>query len=187
LTDSAILWRSLHLPGHEACRLFFRDSHWHLSGTAVFSHDRRPCRLDYRVVCDSGWRTRSGTVSGWLGETAVDIDLAVDPDHGWRLNGLERPAVAGCIDLDLNFSPSTNLIPIHRLDLAVGKEAPVNTAWLRFPTFELELLPQRYRRLDQSTYRYQSAGGFTAELRVNAAGFVVDYPGLWQAEESGPA
>lgn len=31
-------------------------------------------------------------------------------------------------DLDLNFSPSTNLIPLRRLGLAVGAEAPVRAA-----------------------------------------------------------
>ncbi len=59
----------------------------------------------------------------------------------------------------------------------------MKAAWLRFPSFELELLPQRYRRLDETAYRYESAGGqFVADLQVNAAGFVTDYPGFWHAE-----
>ena len=33
------------------------------------------------------------------------------------------------------------------------------------------------------TYHYESEGGhFQRELAVNAAGFVTQYPGLWQAE-----
>ncbi len=37
--------------------------------------------------------------------------------------------------------------------------------------------------LDENTYRYESAGGqFVADLKVNRSGFVIDYPGLWQAE-----
>ena len=68
------------------------------------------------------------------------------------------PAVAGCVDLDLNFSPSTNLLPIRRLNLSVGQEAAVRAAWLRFPSFILEPLEQLYRRVDATTYRYESAG-----------------------------
>lgn len=99
--------------------------------------------------------------------------------------GRERPEVAGCIDLDLNFSPCTNLLPIRRLGLAIGQEAQVRAAWLRFPNFELEPLPQLYRRLDESTYRYESGGGqFVADLQVNQTGFVTNYPGIWQAEEA---
>lgn len=179
----SILWRGIYLPGHDACRLSASDPGWQLAGAAVFVHAVQPCRLDYRIACDSGWRTVSAHVSGWLGEKLVEIDLTVGPDQRWRLNGVEQPAVSGCIDLDLNFSPSTNLLPIRRLSLAVGQAAEVRAAWLRFPGFELEPLAQVYRRIAEGTYRYESGGGrFVADLQVNAAGFVTNYPGIWQAE-----
>jgi hypothetical protein len=84
---------------------------------------------------------------------------------------------------DLNFSPSTNLLPLKRLGLAVGQEAKVRAAWLRFPSFDLKPLDQLYRRTGEATYRYESAGGvFVAELEVNGVGFVTHYPGFWQAQ-----
>jgi len=90
--------------------------------------------------------------------------------------------VAGCLDIDLAFSPSTNLLPIRRLKLRPGEAAEVRAAWLRFPEFVLEPLEQMYRRLDAWTYRYESGGGaFVATLRTNTAGFVTSYPGLWEA------
>lgn len=185
MTIKSVLWRGIYLPGHEACRVFSQKSDWRLAGTAVFSHKDQPCRLDYLVVCDSGWNTQSGKVSGWLGQAAIDIELAVDPEGNWRLNGNECPAVAGCIDLDLNFSPSTNLLPIRRHNLRIGHEAEVKAAWLRFPSFELEPLLQVYHRVDESTYRYKSGGGsFVADLEVDSFGFVKNYPGIWQAEAS---
>jgi len=179
----SILWRGLALPGHEACRLSSRGSGWRLAGTAVFTHERRACRLNYHIECDAGWRTLSVRVEGWLGDAAVDARIQVEPAGHWRLNGAAQPEVEGCIDLDLNFSPSTNLLPIRRLGLAVGESAEITAAWLRFPSFTLEPLPQRYTRLDEQTYRYESAGGqFTADLKVDPSGFVVDYPGIWLAE-----
>ena len=183
MTTHSILWRGFYLPGHEVCRLYSQDSHWHLAGTALFSYQEQPCRLDYQVVCDWDWRTQSAKVDGWLGEREVHIDLAVDGDQLWRINGEAHPEMSGCIDLDLNFSPSTNLLPIRRLGLSIGQTAEIRAAWLRFPTFELEPLPQVYRRLDESTYHYESGGGrFAADLQVNATGFVTNYPGIWQAE-----
>ena len=183
MTIKSVLWRGLYLQGHEACRVFSQNADWHLAGTAVFSHNDQPGRLDYLVICDTGWNTRSGRVSGWLGRAAVDIELAVDPKRNWRLNGVACPAVTNCIDLDLNFSPSTNLLPIRRLNLSIGQEAEVKAAWLRFPSFELEPLLQVYRRVGESTYRYKSGGGsFVADLEVDAVGFVTNYPGIWQAE-----
>jgi hypothetical protein len=183
VTAAGILWRRLDVPGCEAARLEPVEPMWQLSGTAVFAHDGRPCRLDYRVRCDAGWRTRDATVTGWVGDALVDVELrAGDAGGGWRLNGQVVPAVAGCIDVDLNFSPSTNLLPIRRLALAVGGEAAVRAAWLRFPDFTLEPLPQLYRRVETHRYDYESAGGrFRTELTVDEAGFVTEYPGFWSA------
>lgn len=182
-TVETILWRGFAFPGHETCRLVARDSGWLLEGSAVFSHERQAYRLNYAVACDAAWRTLSASVTGWLGRTNASIHIQSDANRHWRLNEVEQPGVEGCIDLDLNFSPSTNLLPIRRLGLAVGEAAEVKAAWLRFPDFTLEPLPQVYRRLDETVYRYESAGRqFTADLKVDAAGFVVEYPGLWQAE-----
>lgn len=183
MTNQSILWRGIYLTGHEACRLIAQDTNWRLEGTAVFSHNHEPCRLTYLVVCDERWNTLQGRVSGWLGNTTVEFKLTVDAEHNWQLNGIDQPTVAGCIDLDLNFSPSTNLLPIRRLNLSIGQEAEVQAAWLRFPSFELERLFQVYRRTGELTYRYESTTGFVADLEVNAEGFVTNYPGLWQVEQ----
>jgi hypothetical protein len=183
MAAKSILWRRLDQPGHESARLAYQPPFWRLAGTAVFAHEGQPCRLDYEVVCNSAWETLSGRVSGWVGDEPVEIDVAADAAQNWFINGEKRPEVAGCSDLDLNFSPSTNLLPIRRLGLSVGQSAGVKAAWLRFPGFTLEPLEQVYQRLGEDTYRYESAGGkFTRELTVNQAGFVTHYPGFWQAE-----
>lgn len=182
IAAASILWHRLDRPGHEFARLSQADSAWHLSGTAVFLQDDAPCRLDYVVVCNERWETISGKVFGWVGNEEVSVDVAVEGGR-WRSNGDEVPGVVGCVDLDLNFSPSTNLLPIRRLNLEVGQEAAVKAAWLRFPSFAFEPLEQRYRRIDRMTYRYESAGGrFAAELAVDDAGLVTFYPGLAVSE-----
>ena len=182
-STQSILWRAINPPGLEVCRLYSRDSDWHLEGTALFLHDHQPCQLTYLIVCDARWNTLSARVGGWLGSATIDIELSVDANHEWHLNGGEHPAVAGCIDLDLTFSPSTNLLPIRRLNLGIGQEAEVRAAWLRFPSFDLETLSQVYRRIDESTFRYESNGGeFVVDLEVNALGFVTNYPGFWHEE-----
>lgn len=183
MTAPSVLWRRLDRPGHEAARLIEEDSQWHLAGTAVFLHERQPCRLDYLVVCDREWRTVAARIAGWVGVKTIEIECSADSARRWRLHGAACSQVEGCLDIDLNFSPSTNLLPIRRSNLAVGQEVGVRAAWLRFPSFTLEPLEQVYRRTGAATYHYESAGGsFTAELEVDAAGFVLLYPGFCQAE-----
>lgn len=181
-----ILWRVLDEPGHESARLARTADGWRLRGTAVLSHEGRPCRLDYEVTCDAAWRSTGARVEGWIADETVDCTVAAGADGLWTINGTEAPEVAGCVDVDLNFSPSTNLLPIRWLDLAVAQEAEVRAAWLRIPTFRLEPLEQRYIRTAERSYRYESAGGsFVRDLEVDEEGMVTRYPGLWEAEPSG--
>ena len=183
MTKESILWRALYWPGHEACCLYRRDSEWRLEGTAVFLYEGWTCRLSYLIACDATWQTRNAVISGSVGEEDVNLELYVDQRHRWQVNGVAKSAVDGCVDLDLNFSPSTNLLPIRRLNLEIGQQAEVKAAWLRFPSFELEPLSQVYERLAEFKYRYSSRGeNFVAELTVNKAGFVTIYPQLWEVE-----
>jgi uncharacterized protein len=140
-------------------------------------------RLDYLVLCDADWQTRSASVSGWVGDETISIDISVNEARRWRLNGVEVPAVEGCLDIDLSFSPSTNLLPIRRLRLNVGDEVAATAAWLRFPDFRLEPLAQSYRRISGAGYSYESGSReFVAQLSVNEVGFVTSYPNLWVVE-----
>jgi uncharacterized protein len=186
ILNQTIIWRRLDEPGHEFAQLFFEDNVWRLSGTTIFAFgrpQRQPVRLDYLVMCDADWQTRSASVSGWVGNETICIDISVNEARRWRLNGVEVPAVEGCLDIDLSFSPSTNLLPIRRLRLNVGDEVAATAAWLRFPDFRLEPLAQSYRRISGAGYRYESGGGeFFAQLSVNEVGFVTSYPNLWVVE-----
>ncbi len=182
MSNEAILWRRLDRPGHEYARLIEQPNRQLLIGVAVFLHEQKPCRLQYQIVCDEQWFTESAHVSGCVGEQVIDVEV-LHSSGTWLINGSASPALAGSTDVDLNFSPSTNLLPIRRLKLAVGSEAQVKAAWLRFPGFTLEPLQQSYRRLGDLVYRYESGGGnFVAELEVNTAGFVTSYPGFCSAE-----
>jgi uncharacterized protein len=180
-----ILWRRLDIPGHEIAEVTPVENGWRLTGTSVFAHDERPCRLDYIVTCNDAWWTTAASVTGVVGDLQIDLRVAVDAKRRWRVNEAECRAVEGCIDIDLEFTPSTNLLPIRRLGLAVGEDATVRSAWLSFPSLTFELVPQVYRRERERTYRFESSGGaFVRLLEVNAAGFVTSYPGLWQAESA---
>lgn len=181
MTDRTILWRRVDQPGHESARFLLNGNGGSLSGTAVFRHHGQPCRLDYRITCAANGSTTSVEVRGWVGIQSVDIELSVDDASRWWMKGQQISALEGCLDVDLNFSPSTNLLPIRRLGLAQGDRANVRAAWLRFPSFSLEPLDQVYSRLTESTYRY-SSGSFSRELTVDEVGFVLTYPDFWELE-----
>jgi hypothetical protein len=175
-----ILWRQLDAEGHCACWLSRQPDGWSLDGTVVFDHEAMPCALNYTVRCDTNWRTHSASIVGRLGMDNVDLDIARD-GKTWLLNGVEQPLAEGCLDLDLGFTPATNLLALRRLSLSVGDESPAPAAYLEAPTSGLVRLEQTYRRIDRLRYAYESpAFGYAEVLTVSDEGFVTDYPGLWQ-------
>jgi hypothetical protein len=181
MMETRILWQRLDLPGHDICVLDRNAEGWQLEGTALVAHEGRPCRLNYRVQCDVAWQTRSALIDGQVGGQAVGLNITRSVSNEWHSNAVAVPAVAGCVDVDLGFSPSTNLLPIRRLALAIGSHASVRAAWVRFPELSVELLEQVYTRLDSNHYRYESSdGAFRRELLTSPEGFVLEYPDYWR-------
>ena len=175
-------WIRLDVPGSETSELVERDG-WLLKGNATFEHEASSANLAYEIRCDTDWLTLSTTVIGAVGDRRIDLEILRNHAGEWSVNGSKVWEVTGCDDIDLNFSPSTNMLPIRRLNLRVGESAEVRAAWLRFPSFALEPFQQTYTRLAEDRYLYESAGGeFRRELTVDADGFVLDYPGLWRGE-----
>ena len=80
----------------------------------------------------------------------------------------------GCTDVDLGLSPSTNTLPIRRLNLAIGASHTIQAAWVVFPELSVQKAAQTYTRVDEFTYRY-SSGTFEAELGVDDDGLVTSY------------
>lgn len=182
---ATVQWRRLDLPGHEVAQLSREADGWRLSGVAAVAESGRPCRLEYDITSDAKWHTERCLVHGYVGLIAIKLDLVRSPSSAWTVNGAPVGSLDGCEDVDLGFSPATNLLPIRRLRLDVGATASVRAAWVRFPEMTTELLEQVYTRVAADRYLYESAGGtFKRELIVDATGFVVEYPGVWVAEAS---
>jgi uncharacterized protein len=180
-----ILWRRLDVPGLDAATLRLDAGGTVLSGVALF-HEGAPTALTYTVHSDHAWQTTEARIRGWRGREAIDLRLRRDNTGTWTLNDMPCPVVEGCVDLDLSFTPATNLLPLRRLALEPGESAEVRSAWLEWPEVRLTPLVQRYARRSRTEYDYEAdlpgSTPFRAVLRVQPEGWVLDYAGLWRAE-----
>jgi len=173
-----ILWQGLIAPSIERFIASSVDDGFELSGLILQAHEDTPYVVRYRIRVDQSWRTREVEVEV---ENGGSRSLRLSADAGGHWSGERRrlSEVDGCLDVDLEWSPSTNTIPIRRLALAVGETKAVAAAWIRFPFLEVERLDQSYERLDQHRYRYRS-GRFTADLTVGDDGLVIEYGVNWR-------
>ena len=100
----------------------------------------------------------------------------------WTVDRAERADLDGCLDVDIALGASTNTLPIRRLRLDEGQTAEIRAAWILVPALSIQVLPQRYTRLAEDRYRYESLdSGFTADLEVDDLGLVIRYPGWCEA------
>ena len=168
-------------PGLERFELLQDAERWVLRGTILHLDDNRPLEVRYSIECDSGWHTVNAGIAVRDGNR--ERSLRIENDGGrWIANGDPQRQVDGCIDIDLGWSPSTNTLPIRRLNLKNGTTSgPLIAAWVKFPELVLEPLPQDYQRVAERAYRYSSRGGtFAANLTVDEHGLVEEYEGFWK-------
>ena len=166
-------WRSSE-GGVERFELLRRDGGWLLRGSIV----QGSVETRYSVEVNGAWETERAVI------TVPGRVVRLDASGGkWLVDGVHDPALDGCVDVDLSITPSTNTLPLRRLELPVGAASgPVRAAWVRFPALTVEVLSQEYRRLTVRTYQYVSRQlDFEAELEVDEDSLVVRYGDLWEA------
>lgn len=162
-----------------------------------------PYRLDLELTTGADWVTRTlaltATGDGWLTSLVLERDAAGVWAGSRSANGSEPPAVQGSapagsvepadvpahvLDVDVQWSPVTNLMPVRRLGLdRAGSAGTFTMAWVSVPSLAVTLDEQHYTLLgvDEGDVcaRFDNGGGFfTAVIRCDADGVALDYPGI---------
>jgi uncharacterized protein len=141
-------------------------------------------KVHYAVTCKPDW----GFVEAKLEmdsqkEGRQVLAITRGEDGAWQVNGEVRADLAGCTEIDIRTTPFTNTLPIRRLQYEVNAPQTMTVAFIKAPTLAVEAVRQEYTKLDEagSRFRYRNLeSGYTADLTVDAAGLVVDYPEAWR-------
>ena len=142
-----LLWLSEQEPGAEYVVVWQTPQGYRVHGDLVGSANGAPCRAWYQLDLDATWGVRR-LRAAWSSATALTrLHLQRDAGGGWQVNGRPRPDLSTCVDIDLEWSPLTNSLPIRRLDFAVGDQRELTMAYIA--AAELTVTPdgQRYTRL----------------------------------------
>lgn len=201
----ALLWQRTDTTGTDLA--LFDDRHGLVARGSATAADPVPHLCRYELTTDDDWTTVRLEVTaegaGWL-RTArleraagrwrvttaeqghLDAALRAAGRPGAGLPGTEEPARLGdAKDVDLWAAPLFNTLPIRRLGLlraTPGTERTIIAAMVRLPSLEVIPSEQTYTAVGGGKVRY-SSGTFTAELTVDASGFVTHYPGLARSGE----
>lgn len=154
-------------------------------------------RLSARALGVEGDRTGSATgskpgpgtspvrsASAWrdAGHAVRALELLRGDDDGrWTVNRRARAECDGALDCDLGLCPLTNTVPVRRHGLHLAREQGPGQQFLmaRVAVPELTVTPsaQTYTPLGGHRVR-KASGSFRSDVQFDAAGIVVDHPGL---------
>ncbi len=162
-----------------------------------------PYRLDLDVTTGADWVTRAMSLiasgDGWRRSLVLERDAAGVWAGSRSANGSEPPAVqasvptgtvepadvpAHVLDVDVQWSPLTNLMPVRRLGVdRAGSAGTFTMAWVSVPSLAVTLDEQHYTLLGVDDgdvcARFDNGDGFfTVVIRCDADGVALDYPGI---------
>lgn len=196
----SLLWSRTDTAGAEHVR--YSDGQGLTAYGTQVAVDPIPFTCRYQLATDHDWASLRLEVeaegAGWW--RSVRLERAVDR---WRVTAAEQgdldaaltagghPGVglpgaddagrlADALDVDLGGSPLFNTLPVRRLGLAATPTDTahrVTVAWVLVPSLAVLPVEQVYTGLGPGRVRFTS-DTFTADIDVDADGFVVRYPGL---------
>ena len=153
-----------------------------LAGHSTAVEEGQAWSIGYRIEVDAGWRTRRADIRAWWPHGTGAVLLEADGAGTWTVDGAARPDLDGCLDVDLECSACTNTFAFHRLDLATAQPGPA--AYVHAPDLAVMRLEQTYGPSrpgpDGTTVVAYDCAHFatTCDLTHDAAGLILDYPGL---------
>jgi hypothetical protein len=181
-TSRSVIWRRiLDDQSLEQAQLVWTATGPHIMGTVLAVEKGAPLRVDYRIECDERWSTRLVHVDeSWAGKRR-ELHLVQDKAGHWLKNNAQETLLAGCTDVDLGITPSTNTLPILRLAMPIGSQSEIQAAWIRFPELVVSPTVQSYRHVADREFLYENLQtGFKATIAVDNDGLVHDYSGVWK-------
>ncbi len=175
-TPTIIRWRGLDGPGLEVLRLT-RGGDGIGARSALVHAGPRPFALEYEWDLDAGWRTRSlrlRVTEDHVRESVIERA----GDARWRVNGLPRPDLDGCEEVDLSPTPFCNTLALRRLDPRPGEPGTLTALYLALPDLDPTPSAQRYEWM--GFVDLGANPGFRARLAVDADRLVLTYEGLFE-------
>ena len=178
-----VSWARTDGPGHGIGRLVGTVDGWRAHGHEGLAGPADLVACSFSVELDHGWLTRAAEVRSLARDGQRELRLEADGTGSWTADGLPRPDLDGCLDVDVAATPLTNTFPIRRLAaLRAGEQVSLPVAWVQVPSLEVARVQQTYRRLaagqaaDAWQYADRAHGAF--RLEVDADGLVVEYEGF---------
>lgn len=171
------IWRRIDDPGFEVFQLLPDDDGFSALSTIVHAGEV-PFGMSYVWRLDRDMRTRSLALR--MSSPAIREMRVERRADRWRVDGMERPDLAGCDEVDLSATPFCNTLAM----LLLKGSGEMTALYVDLPSMQVQPSRQRYQSFADNRWRFFDLGaaeGFEADIDVDESGFVLRYEGLFEA------
>ena len=180
-----LTWQAHDGHGFEGVRVHFgAGKAFRALGRIVCAEPGGDWTASYRLVVREDGGVERASFTSATAERERHLTINRTEDGYWLLDtgaGGTRTDFDGAVDIDLAGSAIFNALPVRRLDLhREESEHTLPIVYVTLPGLEPSVVQQTYRVVstgDTPVVEFRQ-DDFTADLRLDQDGFVVDYPGV---------
>jgi uncharacterized protein len=181
MTTNTVLWAGREYHSLEHCVVSTSSGGSDISSTIVGQYRGIIYQVQYHILTNPLWQTLFFEINSRINGQVQHLLFEGDGVGRWKTGDREAAQFQGCIDIDIPLTPFTNTLPINRLNMAVGSERQIQVLYIDLLEGRLSALQQKYTRRDPQTYHYENVpNDFEADIQVDEAGLVIDYPALFE-------
>jgi hypothetical protein len=175
-----ILWTGREYYSLENCLINDGGNGAEITSTIIGSYEGKLYKVEYHIKTNAHWQTVFLEINSRHSNQVQKLQFEGDGRGNWVQNGKMAKQFNGCIDVDIAVTPFTNTLPIRRLQLQQGQSKEIQVIYCNLLDQEIKPVRQQYTRLSANEYNYQNIpNDFEANIQVDEAGLVVDYPSLF--------
>jgi uncharacterized protein len=185
-TTKMVAWAGVDCLRVEAARVLLGERGMRATGSIVSCRQEgtEPYSASYTLTTDDTGVVERLTVRAIRAKGEQHVALTRSEEGIWLVDhgqGAARTNFGGALDVDLQFSPLFNALPVRRLNLhRSAAKHDLSMVFVSLPDLEVSRVAQGYRTisLGEPAVVGISSDSLETELTVDPDGLVLEYPGL---------
>lgn len=125
-----VSWASLEETGAERLTLAETGAGYLAEGTLVGSGTGSSACGRYEIALSPTWQVTRVAAAWEQGGRRQSLSLQTESSGIWRSPAAPEPALTGCTDVDIAWTPFTNTLPIRRLGLSPGEGREIQVVYI---------------------------------------------------------
>lgn len=180
---AVLTWRAHDVPRLESVRVQLSGKRIKAYGRIVAAAtDKNPAfSASYDLVTDETGGTKRLSLTVTLAKHERQLSIARDEENMWLVQDhqgqTKRSDYDGAVDVDVQFSPFFNALPIRRTELYNTQEKlSLPVVYVNLPDLSVNAATISYESTDDGIKLHSPIAQTT--ITVDSDGFILDYPSL---------